>query len=74
MPVAAAGGGITGVVATVTLFPNHMPTAVANGQRFQCWHIRTLYARKDLRRAPFGIWLKSAFSCFNYVQSVYQRR
>ena len=27
--------------------------------------IRTIYARKDLRRAPIDIWLKSAFSCFN---------
>ena len=29
--------------------------------------IRTLYARKDLRRAPFDIWLKSAFSWVHHT-------
>ena len=33
--------------------------------------IRTIYVRKDLRRAPIDIWLKSAFSCLNYVQNIY---
>ena len=33
--------------------------------------IRTIYARKDLRRARFDIWLKSAFSCLDYVQNEY---
>ena len=29
--------------------------------------IRTIYARKDLRRAPFDIWLKSAFSWVHHT-------
>ena len=29
--------------------------------------IRTLHARKDLRRAPFVIWLKSAFSWVHHT-------
>ena len=30
--------------------------------------ICTIYARKDLRRAPFDIWLKSAFSWVHHTQ------
>ena len=29
--------------------------------------IRTIYARKDLRRARFDIWLKSAFSWVHHI-------
>ena len=33
--------------------------------------IRTIYARKDLRRAPIDIWLKSAFSWVHHTYATH---